>query len=94
MHEESVALAVFLGDWSAEGISYGADGQGAPWRSVHSSRWHTGEFFIVQDERANGSFDTMSFLGWDAERDTYFRWSIENHGSSSSSGTKPVGTGW
>ena len=47
---------------------------------MHSAVWHTGDFFIVQNERANGPFDTMSFLGWDADRSTYFSWSIENHG--------------
>lgn len=82
MTHEHEALAVFLGDWSAEGTAYGADAEGGPWRSVHSARWHSGGFFIVQDERANGPFDTMSFLGWDQERGTYFCWNIENHGFS------------
>lgn len=80
MAEQHEALRVFIGDWSAEGTAYGADGAGGPWRSVHSARWHSGEYFVVQDERANGAFDTMSFLGWDRERQTYFSWSIENHG--------------
>lgn len=80
MANEQKALTVFLGDWAAEGTAFGADRQGAPWRSVHSARWHSGEQFIVQDERANGPFDTMSFLGWDPDRRTYFSWSIENHG--------------
>lgn len=34
----------------------------------------------MQDEHADGPFDTMSFLGWDPDRETYFSWSIENHG--------------
>lgn len=80
MAGEQKALAVFLGDWSAEGTAYGTDGAGAEWRSVHSARWHSGEFFVVQDERANGPFDTKSFLGWDQDRGTYFSWSVENHG--------------
>ncbi|MHA7241544.1 hypothetical protein [Arthrobacter sp. TMS1-12-1] len=80
MAKENEALAVFLGDWSATGTAYGADLDGAPWRSVHSARWHTGNFFVIQDERANGPFDTMSLLGWDAERHAYFSWNIENHG--------------
>ena len=80
MTNESEALKVFLGDWSAEGTAYGADQKGEPWRSVHSAVWHSGGFFIVQNGRANGPFDTMSFLGWDADRSTYFSWSIENHG--------------
>ncbi|NQX14212.1 DUF1579 family protein [Microbacteriaceae bacterium VKM Ac-2855] len=80
MTDEQHALAVFIGDWSAEGTAYGADLAGSPWRSVHSARWHSGGYFVVQDERANGPFDTMSFLGWDDDRGTYFSWSIENHG--------------
>jgi hypothetical protein len=82
MSSEHEALAVFIGDWSAEGIAYGADQEGGPWRSVHSARWHSGGYFVVQDERANGPFDTTSFLGWDPDRGTYFSWSIENHGFS------------
>lgn len=77
---EHERLAVFVGDWAAEGTAYGADLEGSPWRSVHTARWHSGDRFVVQDERANGPFDTMSFLGWDQERGTYFSWSIENHG--------------
>ena len=80
MGSEREALAVFIGDWSAEGTAYGADLKGGPWRSVHSARWHSGGYFVVQDERANGPFDTRSFLGWDPDRETYFSWSIENHG--------------
>ena len=76
-HEE---LAVFLGDWHAEGTSYGGDEQSldnprvgaSPWNSVHSARWHSGNYFIVQDERANGPFDTLSLMGWDAEAGRYF----------------------
>jgi hypothetical protein len=87
---EHEALAVFLGDWYAEGTSYGGDDQtpdnpragASPWRSVHSARWHSGQFFVVQDEHANGPFDTLSFLGWDAEAERYFSRSIENHGFS------------
>ncbi len=80
MTKEHMALAVFLGDWSAEGTAFGADRQGGPWRSVHSARWYSGEFFILQDEHANGPFDTLSFLGWDPGRDLYFSWTIDNGG--------------
>lgn len=81
-------LAVFLGDWRAEGTSYGGEEQSAAdprggatqWRSIHSARWHSGNYFIVQDERANGPFDTLSFMGWDPEAKLYFVRSIENHG--------------
>lgn len=85
---EHEALAVFLGDWRAEGTSYGGDEQSlgnphagaSPWTSIHSARWHSGNFFIVQDERANGPFDTLSLMGWDAEAGRYFARTIENHG--------------
>lgn len=81
-------LAAFLGDWHAEGTSYGGEEQSSanphggatPWRSIHSARWHSGEYFVVQDERANGPFDTLSLMGWDAEAERYFARSIENHG--------------
>jgi hypothetical protein len=82
------ALAVFLGDWHAEGTSYGGEAQSpsnphagaTPWRSHHTARWHSGEYFVVQDERANGPFDTLSLMGWDAEDERYFVRSVENHG--------------
>ena len=81
-------LTAFLGDWHAEGTSYGGDQQSpenpragaTPWRSIHSARWHSGEYFVVQDERANGPFDTLSLMGWDAEANRYFVRTIENHG--------------
>ena len=81
-------LKVFLGDWHAEGTSYGGDEQSVdnphtsptPWTSIHTARWHSGDYFIVQDERANGPFDTLSLLGWDAEAERYFARTIENHG--------------
>lgn len=85
---EHEALRVFVGDWSAEGQSFGDENQTeenphsgvTPWRSIHTARWHSGEFFVIQDERANGPFDTLSFLGWDPEAGRYFSRSIENHG--------------
>ena len=54
------ALSVFLGDWRAEGTSFGGTDQsgadpkanGVSWVSTHTARWHTGEFFLIQDERA------------------------------------------
>lgn len=81
-------LAVFLGDWYAAGTSYGGDGQSpsnphagaTPWRSINSARWHSGQYFIVQDERANGPFDTLSLMGWDIDDQRYFCRSVENHG--------------
>lgn len=88
MHE---ALEVFVGDWKAEGSSYGGTDQsgadprdnGVSWNSTHTGRWHTGQFFLIQDERAHvdGSpFDTVSVLGVDADTETYFARSFENHG--------------
>jgi len=70
------ALSVFLGEWRAEGTSFGGTDQsgpdpranGIPWRSTHSARWHTGEFFLVQDERAQLAgqpFDTLNTFGVD-----------------------------
>jgi hypothetical protein len=84
------ALAVFIGHWKAEGTSYGGDAQSksnphagaAPWSSIHTARWHSGEFFLIQDERANGPFDTLSVMGVDAETGKYFANTIENHGFS------------
>jgi Protein of unknown function (DUF1579) len=85
---EHDALAVFLGDWWAEGTTYSGDpdspdnphGERSPWRSVHNAQWHSGGFFLVQDERANGPFDTLSVLGWDPDGERYFARSFENHG--------------
>lgn len=84
------ALACFLGEWAAEGISFGGTDQsgdprehGEPWKSTHSAYWHTGQFFAVQDERATiagKTFDTLSVIGVDPETSAYFVRSIENHG--------------
>ncbi|MEP6633861.1 MAG: hypothetical protein ABJA62_06590, partial [Luteimonas sp.] len=91
MHE---ALGVFLGDWRAEGWSYGQPEQLSDdpkakrqkWVSTHTGKWQTGEFFVVQDERAklgaDGSvpFDTLSVMGVDPHTNEYFARSFENHG--------------
>jgi hypothetical protein len=84
------ALEVFVGEWSAKGQSFGSPGQDAadprnrstPWTSKHLAHWHTGKFFLIQEERAqvDGPFDTLSILGWDAEAARYFARSFENHG--------------
>ena len=82
------ALGAFVGDWWAEGTSYGGDGQSpdtphagaSPWRSTHRAEWYSGGFFVVQDERANGPFHTLSLLGWDRDDGRYFARTIENHG--------------
>lgn len=85
------ALAVFLGTWRAEGKSYGSPKQpdddpksaAEPWVSTHTGRWHTGEFFVVQDERAmiaGKPFDTLSLIGMDGATGRYSVRSFENHG--------------
>jgi hypothetical protein len=83
-------LVVFLGDWRAEGTSYGGTDQsgsdpcanGVPWTSTRTGRWHTGRFFLILDERAcpgGAEFDTLS-MGADASTGGYFVRSFENHG--------------
>jgi hypothetical protein len=85
------ALAVFLGEWKAEGRSYGGTDQtgedpkanGVPWVSTHVGRWHTGSFYLVQDEKARPGgqvFDTLSVLGVDVATGEYVGHSFENHG--------------
>ena len=84
------ALDCFLGKWKAEGTSFGGTDQsgdpkanGEPWLSTHSGTWHTGSFFLLQDERATiagKAFDTFSVLGVDPESGDYFIRSFENHG--------------
>ena len=85
------ALDVFLGKWTARGTSYGGTDQsgedpknnGETWVSTHEGAWHTGSFFLVQDERsdiAGSRFDTLSVLGFDPETGRYFARSFENHG--------------
>lgn len=86
------ALEIFLGEWRAEGQSFGGSGQNPHeprahailWTSTHSARWHTGKFFLIQDERAQvaGPFDTLSVMGWDEEAGRYFANTFENHGFS------------
>ena len=85
------ALAVFLGRWRAEGTSYGSPNQRADdprgtaerWESTHTAAWHTGEFFLVQDERAftgGRPFDTLSVMGVDPRTGRHFAHCFENHG--------------
>ena len=85
------ALSVFLGEWHAEGVSFGGTDQsgadpkanGVPWVSTHTARWHTGEFFLIQDERAKigaAAFDTLSILGVDPYERGYLARTFENHG--------------
>ena len=89
-NDQHEALEVFLGRWTARGTSYGGTDQagadpkanGEQWVSIHEGYWHTGKFFLVQDEKADiqGSrFDTLSIMGVD-EDGSYFARSFENHG--------------
>ncbi len=84
------ALAAFLGKWTAHGTSFGGTDQNRDdpkanaqaWVSTHDAAWHTGKFFIIQDERADiagDRFDTLSIIGVD-EDGSYFSRSVENHG--------------
>lgn len=87
LHE---ALAMLLGDWKAEGVSFGDNqddthprANGVPWVSTHKARWHTGEFFLGQDERARPGgtvFDTLSIMGVDPATGRCFARTFENHG--------------
>ena len=85
------ALKAFLGQWQAEGTSYGSTEQpvddprrnGVPWTSTLTAKWYTGDFFLVQDERARPGgqiFDTLSVMGVDAATDEIFASTFENHG--------------
>ena len=85
------ALSVFLGEWRAVGTSYGGTDQsgvdpkanGVPWVSTHTARWHTGGFFLMQDERAmisGAAFDTISIMGVEPGTDSHFAHTFENHG--------------
>jgi hypothetical protein len=88
--EKHKALEVFLGKWTARGTSYGNTDQsgpdtkanGQPWFSIHEGRWHSGSFFLIQDEWADIEgyrFDTLSVMGM-GEGGEYFARSFENHG--------------
>lgn len=88
------AFEAFVGEWHAEGWSYGRPDQdpAAPkarrdrWTSTHTARWYTGGFFLVQDEKArlgdggNVVFDTLSILGVDDRTGECLARTFENHG--------------
>ena len=92
-HRDSAhdALSVFLGNWRAEGISFGGTDRsgadpkanGVPWISTHNARWHTGDFFLIQDERAQiggKAFDTLGIMGVEPGDNGHFARTFENHG--------------
>lgn len=85
------ALEMFVGEWRAEGLSYGSPHQSIAepkadaqhWKSTHSARWHSGRFFLLHDEKAHvgaDPFDTFSVMGVDAQTGRLFDHWFENHG--------------
>ena len=84
------ALEIFLGSWTAEGTAFGGTDQandpranGKTWESAHRAFWHTGNFFMIQDERAfvgGAPFDTLTVIGVDSRTGEYFSRGFENHG--------------
>ena len=85
------ALSVFLGKWRAEGMSFGGTDQmgadpkanGVPWVSTHTTHWHTGDFFLIQDERARIGgkvFDSLSVMSVEPSDKGYIARTFENHG--------------
>jgi hypothetical protein len=85
------ALAVFLGEWRAEGVSYvydqdgpDAPGIGLPWVGEQISRWHAGDYFVIQDDRARVGgevWDTLSVLGVHPEADAYIARAFGHRGA-------------
>ena len=65
---------------------------------IHTARFHTGDFFLIQDEHAttgpNGPFPfhTISVMGVDPSTDSYFAHTFKNHGFFGC--TKSPSTGW
>lgn len=81
---EHDALAAFLGEWRAEGTAYADGGEGVPWTGEHIARWHGGEYFVVQEERARVGgevVDTLSVLGVYPETSAYLARSFETGGA-------------
>jgi hypothetical protein len=85
------AMEMFVGEWRAEGLSYGSPHQSIAepkahaqrWASTHSARWHSGRFFLLHDEKAHvgaDPFDTFTVMGFDAHSGRLFASCFENHG--------------
>ncbi len=84
------ALGVFIGDWRADGTSFGGTDQsgdpranGEPWLSTHTGKWHTGCFFLIQDEHAKIAgkpFDTISMIGVDPDSNDFVARTFDNNG--------------
>ncbi len=99
------ALSIFLGEWRAEGTSFGGTDQsgtdlkanGVTWVSTHTARWHTGGFFLIQDERATvggTAFDTLSVMGVEPGDQGHFARTFENHGFYRHYGVSVDGRTW
>jgi hypothetical protein len=75
-------LAVFVGDWHAEGTNYDAEGKTSAWASDEHFEWLPGRFFVVQRWTANPDtpFIGIGIMGYDAQAGRYFTRSFENHG--------------
>ncbi len=102
-HEQ---LDVFVGRWYAEGQSFGGPQQdlenprsnGEQWRSDEVVEWHAGQFFVVGLEDAKikerATLVTRWILGFDAQTDELFSFSIEDHGFSRRYAVKVEGRMW
>jgi hypothetical protein len=85
------ALEIFVGQWRAEGMSYGSPHQSIahpkadaqPWKSTHTAQWHSGRFFLLLDEKAHvgpDPFETFGVMGVDAQTGRLFARCFENRG--------------
>jgi hypothetical protein len=83
-------LEVFIGDWHAEGTSYG-DGQdaadprasGAPWTSDERYEWLPGSFFVLHRWDAMAGkreFKGAEIIGYDEAAGRYFALMFDNAG--------------
>lgn len=99
------ALDVFVGQWRAEGFSYGdpqqrdgdPTGSPQPWQSTHTASWHSGRFFLVHNEQARSGtdpFDTLSVMGVDARSGLLFANYFDNHGFERCYDVEANGTRW
>jgi hypothetical protein len=76
-------LAVWIGDWRAEGTNYAADGATSRWLSEETFEWLAGQFFVVQRWNEHGStepFIGLGVMGYDQRTARHFTRSFENHG--------------
>ena len=83
-------LEVFIGDWHAEGTSYG-DGQdatdpraaGVPWTSDESYVWLPGNFFVLyrwDAQMGKHAFKGAEIMGYDEAEGGYFTRMFDNAG--------------